>query len=123
MRSINTDYVKFRGQRKDNGELVHGFFFKIGLGGLHYAHAIQEFDHRNVPVQHEVIPETVSQFTGKKDTDGLDVYVGDKVKSTGSSRISGEVIFWNSAFWIDGKDRRGEAGRDLLYMNEVKLVK
>lgn len=122
MHLINSDYVKFRGKRKDNGQLVYGFFFRIGLGNLRYVSAIQEIDERNIPVQHEVVPDSVSQFTGIKDCDGLEVYAGDEVKSIGAGRISGVVVFWNGAFWISGKEKNGDAGRDLLFMNSVKLV-
>lgn len=74
---INDREIKFRGKRKDNGEWVYGFFFKIGLGNLRYVSAIQIIDENNIPVPIEVVPETVGQFIGKKDSYGNDIYNGD----------------------------------------------
>ena len=77
--------IKFRGKRKDNGEWVYGGFHKhqkktpspITPNGekpeeIEYVYLIIEsgFSDWNLPkpiLAHEVIPETVSQFTGLLD--------------------------------------------------------
>lgn len=62
----------FRGKRKDTGEWIEGYFFKIWdrtfiLWGMT----------NDIPNMIEVIPETVSQFTGLVDKYGKKIFEGD----------------------------------------------
>jgi len=65
--------IKFRGKSLVTGEWVYGYYFhEPDLNG-HFI--LQEC----TLTQHEVIPETVGQFTGLHDKDIREIYEGDKV--------------------------------------------
>ena len=84
--------IKFRGIRLDNGEWVYGdllhckgddagrVFIKTDTGLF------------------EVDPNTVGQFTGLKDNNGREIYVGDILKSERDDRLY-VVKFWIGMFY------------------------
>lgn len=92
--------IKFRGKTVDTGRWVYGYLVKDWEGNTYI---ISKFGPDitgcsecgvNKAVIHKVIPETVGQFTGIRDRNGVEVYVGDKIKAlNGINEIIGIVRF------------------------------
>lgn len=80
--------ILFRGKRKDNGEWVQGYYFKrvrnyAGFKTIERCY-IQYETWDGSLITYEVIPETVSQFTGLVDKYDKKIFEGDIVKEWSS---------------------------------------
>lgn len=82
--------IKFKAKRLDNGEWCEGdLVHSTSYVGISYPS--DEFS--DVPIVHRVDPSTVCQFTGEKDMNGDNIYVGDIISNLETKSVI-EVV-WN----------------------------
>lgn len=88
--------ILFRGKEKNSGEWIYGDLRHISDGHSGYILCIVDNTNgrNNDVIGVEVVPETVGQYTGHTDKNGVMIFEGDIVKGTAYSATRIGVIVW-----------------------------
>jgi uncharacterized phage protein (TIGR01671 family) len=103
--------IKFRGQRVDNKEWVYGYYILreeespvIETTETYKQHLICTYDLSGLN-EFEVTQETVGQFTGLKDCEGVDIYEGDLCKKERQNELY-EIVMDRAAWTIKNETEK-----------------
>ena len=89
---MKIENIKFKAKRLDNNTWVEGYFY-AECGNTYIIENRQEESMLNRNITYEVDPSTVSQFTGEKDMNGDEIYIGDIISNLETGSIA--EVTWN----------------------------
>ena len=103
--------ILFRGKRIDNGEWITGDLWNMPYADLGVS-IVNFFIDTGTTGGLRVIPETIGQYTGWDDKNGVKIFEGDIVKATQKGQTKNGVVVYRegSYFWEFETDQYGYLG-------------
>lgn len=116
--------ILFRGKRVDNGEWVEGYFCKKYFQELPHDRCVIQYKTKYDPkmwksnyMAAEVIPESITEFTGLTDKNGTKIFEGDIIKGFWNTVF---VVYWDDCY-LQFRARKSDGHeREIDYYGESK---
>lgn len=90
---MKLENIKYKAKRLDNGEWIYGSLIRSTAGVKERAYIVDNFSSMSDYSVVGVAPSTVCQYTGEKDMNGTEIYIGDIISNL-ETRSAIEVV-WN----------------------------